>query len=48
MAVKGNYLSAIAMFSAVGITCLSLEIDLKIIVAGVLLGGSYIDNVLDG
>ena len=38
-AVKGNYLSAIAMFSAVGITCLSLEIDLKIIVAGVLLGG---------
>ena len=38
-AVKGNYLSALAMFSAVGITCLSLEIDLKIIVAGVLLGG---------
>jgi len=38
-AVKGNYLSTIAMFSAVGITCLSLEIDLKIIVAGVLLGG---------
>ena len=28
-AVKGNYLSALAMFSAVGITCLSLEIDLK-------------------
>jgi NAD(P) transhydrogenase subunit beta len=27
------------MFSAVGITCLSLEIDLKIILAGVLLGG---------
>ena len=38
-AVKGNFLSAIAMFSAVGITCLSLEIDLKIILAGVLLGG---------
>ena len=38
-AVKGNYLSALAMFSAVGITCLSLEIDLKIILAGVLLGG---------
>jgi NAD(P) transhydrogenase subunit beta len=27
------------MFSAVGITCLSLDIDLKIILAGVLLGG---------
>jgi len=27
------------MFSAVGITCLSLEIDIKIILAGVLLGG---------
>jgi NAD(P) transhydrogenase subunit beta len=38
-AVKGNYLSALAMFSAVAITCLSLEIDYKIIVAGVLLGG---------
>ncbi len=38
-AVKGNYLSALAMFSAVGITCLSLEIDTKIILAGVLLGG---------
>ena len=37
-AVKGNYLSALAMFSAVGITCLSLEIDLKIILAGVLIG----------
>ena len=38
-AVKGNYLSALAMFSAVAITCLSLEIDYKVIVAGVLLGG---------
>ena len=38
-AVKGNYLSALAMFCAVGITCLSLDIDLKIILAGVLLGG---------
>ena len=38
-AVKGNYLSALAMFSAVGVTCLSLEIDIKIILAGVLLGG---------
>ncbi len=38
-AVKGNYLSALAMFSAVGVTCLSLEIDTKIILAGVLLGG---------
>ena len=38
-AVKGNYLSALAMFSAVGITCLSLEIDIKIILAGVVLGG---------
>tara|TARA_B100000287_G_C20672096_1_gene793799 strand:- start:3183 stop:4574 length:1392 start_codon:yes stop_codon:yes gene_type:complete len=38
-AVKGNYLSALAMFFAVGITCLSLEIDIKIILAGVLLGG---------
>ena len=38
-AVKGNYLSALAMFSAVGITCLSLEIDIKIILAGILLGG---------
>ena len=38
-AVKGNYLSALAMFSAVGVTCLSLEIDLKIILAGILLGG---------
>jgi NAD(P) transhydrogenase subunit beta len=38
-AVKGNYLSALAMFSAVGITCLSLDIDLKIILAAVLLGG---------
>ena len=37
-AVKGNYLSALAMFSAVGITCLSLEIDIKIILAGILLG----------
>ena len=37
-AVKGNYLSAIAMFSAVGITCLSLEIDIKIILAGVFTG----------
>ena len=44
-AVKGNYLSALAMFSAVGVTCLSLEIDIKIILAGVLLGaliGSFI------
>ena len=38
-AVKGNYLSALAMFCAVGVTCLSLEIDLKIILAGILLGG---------
>ena len=38
-AVKGNYLSALAMFFAVAITCLSLEIDIKIILAGVLLGG---------
>ena len=38
-AVRGNYFSALAMFSAVAITCLSLEIDYKIIVAGVLLGG---------
>ena len=38
-AVKGNYLSALAMFSAVGITCLSLDIDIKIILAGVVLGG---------
>ena len=38
-AVKGNYLSALAMFSAVAVTCLSLEIDIKIILAGVLLGG---------
>ena len=38
-AVKGNYLSALAMFCAVAITCLSLEIDVKIILAGVLLGG---------
>ena len=38
-AVKGNYLSALAMFCAVGITCLSLDIDIKIILAGVLLGG---------
>ena len=38
-AVKGNYLSALAMFSAVGVTCLSLEIDIKIILAGILLGG---------
>ena len=38
-AVKGNYLSALAMFSAVGITCLSLDIDIKIILAGILLGG---------
>ena len=38
-AVKGNYLSALAMFSAVAVTCLSLEIDIKIIFAGVLLGG---------
>ena len=38
-AVKGNYLSALAMFSAVGVTCLSLEIDLKIILAGILFGG---------
>ncbi len=37
-AVKGNYLSALAMFSAVGVTCLSLEIDLQIILVGVLLG----------
>ena len=37
-AVKGNYLSALAMFSAVGVTCLSLEIDLKIILAGILFG----------
>ena len=32
-AVKGNYLSALAMFCAVAITCLSLEIDVKIILA---------------
>ena len=38
-AVKGNYLSALAMFFAVGITCLSLEIDIKIILTAVLLGG---------
>ena len=38
-AVKGNYLSALAMLSAVGVTCLSLEIDLKIILAGILFGG---------
>ena len=38
-AVKGNYLSALAMFFAVAITCLSLEIDIKLILAGVLLGG---------
>ena len=38
-AVKGNYLSALAMFCAVGITCLSLDIDIKIILAGILLGG---------
>ena len=38
-AVKGNYLSALAMFFAVAITCLSLEIDIKIILTGVLLGG---------
>ncbi len=38
-AVKGNYLSALAMFFAVAITCLTLEIDIKIILAGVLLGG---------
>jgi H+-translocating NAD(P) transhydrogenase subunit beta len=38
-AVKGNYLSALAMFSAVAITCLNLEIDLKIIFSGILLGG---------
>ena len=38
-AVKGNYFSALAMFSAVTITCLSLEIDLKIIIAGILIGG---------
>ena len=37
-AVKGNYLSALAMFSAGAVTCLSLEIDIKIILAGVLLG----------
>ena len=30
-AVRGNYLSAIAMFLAVGITCLNLGIDIKII-----------------
>ena len=38
-AVKGNYLSAIAMFSAVAVTCLNLNIDLRIILAGILLGG---------
>ena len=38
-AVKGNYFSALAMFCAVGITCLSLDIDIKIILAGILLGG---------
>ena len=38
-AVKGNYLSALAMFFAVAITCLSLELDIKLILAGVLLGG---------
>ena len=38
-AVKGNYLSALAMFSAVAITCLNLHIDFKIIIAGVLVGG---------
>ncbi len=38
-AVKGNYLSALAMFFAVAVTCLSLEIDIKIILAGVILGG---------
>ena len=38
-AVRGNYLSAIAMFLAVGITCLNLGIDIKIIISGILLGG---------
>ena len=38
-AVRGNYLSALAMFSAVAVTCLSLEIDVKIILAGVIIGG---------
>jgi len=38
-AVRGNYLSAFAMFSAVAVTCLSLEIDIKIILAGVIIGG---------
>ena len=40
-AVKGNYLSALAMFSAVAITYLDpeLKIDYRIIIAGVLLGG---------
>ena len=38
-AVRGNYLSALAMFSAVAVTCLSLEIDIKIILAGVIIGG---------
>ena len=38
-AVRGNYLSALAMFSAVAVTCLSLEIDVKIIIAGVIIGG---------
>ena len=38
-AVRGNYLSVLAMFSAVAVTCLSLEIDVKIILAGVIIGG---------
>jgi len=44
-AVKGNYFSALAMFAAVAITCLGLEIDLKIVIGGVVLGaliGSFI------
>ena len=36
-AVRGNYLSAIAMFLAVGITCLNLGIDIKIIISGILI-----------
>ena len=44
-AVRGNYLSALAMFSAVGVTCLSLEIDPKIILAGILLG-SLIGSII--
>ena len=44
-AVKGNYLSALAMFSAVGITCLSLEIDLKIIASSYYEGLKLISSL---